>query len=121
MAYVSDQTGREEVFVTTFPSGDRNWQVSTAGGTHPSWSDDGLFYVSGNTLMATEVRWGSALPFIPEPLFSGDDVNVTLFTPEGRYLRKYAVSNDGRRILVIRRVPESAMKITVAQNFRPNR
>jgi len=64
MAYDSTETGREEVYVVTFPSPTGKWQVSTNGGRLPVWSRDGkeLFFVSGDSrsrggeLMAVEIR-----------------------------------------------------------------
>jgi eukaryotic-like serine/threonine-protein kinase len=41
LAYSSAETGREEIYVTHFPSGAGRWQVSQAGGTFPSWRADG--------------------------------------------------------------------------------
>jgi hypothetical protein len=38
LAYSSDETGREEVYVTPFPGSGGKWQVSTAGGQFPTWS-----------------------------------------------------------------------------------
>jgi eukaryotic-like serine/threonine-protein kinase len=41
IAYDSDETGRDEIFVQTFPKSGGKWQVSTDGGTRPVWSRDG--------------------------------------------------------------------------------
>lgn len=48
LAYVSDESGRPEVYVSGFPERGRKWQVSTDGGSNPIWSPDGreLFYVN---------------------------------------------------------------------------
>src|SRR5262249_7628434 len=48
LAYNSDQTGRLEIYVKQFPSGEGKWQVSTAGGVEPRWRGDGkeIFYFS---------------------------------------------------------------------------
>ena len=48
MAFVSNESGTDEVYVTTFPEPARRWQVSTTGGTFPRWSRDGreLFFAS---------------------------------------------------------------------------
>src|SRR5262249_37810307 len=37
IAYVSDETGRREVYVRSFPSGSAKWQVSTDFGVDPRW------------------------------------------------------------------------------------
>jgi len=49
LAYVSNESGRDEIFVTRFPPSGK-WQISTEGGTEPMWSRDGreLFYRNGN-------------------------------------------------------------------------
>jgi serine/threonine-protein kinase len=60
VAYVSLESGREEVYVRPLPQVDRaRWQVSPSGGTSPVWSHRGdeLFYVAaGDTMMAASVR-----------------------------------------------------------------
>jgi Tol biopolymer transport system component len=56
LAYTSDETGRPEVYVRTFPDPSAGkWPISTAGGVEPRWSRDGaeLFYWSGRSLMAS--------------------------------------------------------------------
>ena len=52
-AYVSNETGRYEVFVRTFPETDRKWQVSLDGGHSPVWARDGksLFFLDHNAVM----------------------------------------------------------------------
>lgn len=58
MAYTSNESGRNEIYVMPFTSDRSKWQVSTAGGEHPRWRRDGkeLFYFAGNRLMAAEVN-----------------------------------------------------------------
>jgi Tol biopolymer transport system component/predicted Ser/Thr protein kinase len=55
VAYTSDETGRTEVFVRSFPGPGGKWQVSTGGGTYSAWSPDGkeLFFCAlGGALRA---------------------------------------------------------------------
>ncbi|MGH9256478.1 MAG: protein kinase domain-containing protein, partial [Vicinamibacterales bacterium] len=55
IAYASNESGRYEVYVQTFPESGGKWQVSAAGGAHPRWRRDGqeLYYVApDNRLMA---------------------------------------------------------------------
>jgi Tol biopolymer transport system component len=59
LAYVSDESGEREVYVTQFPPAGGKWQLSSAGGETPVWRRDGaeLFFVSGDgALMAVPVR-----------------------------------------------------------------
>ena len=57
VAYVSDESGRNEVYVRPFPGAEGKWQVSGNGGIQPRWSKDGkeLFYVERDTLMTVAV------------------------------------------------------------------
>jgi serine/threonine-protein kinase len=58
LAYVSDESGRDEVYVRPFPGPGGRWQVSSAGGTEPRWAHSGreLFYRTGTDLVAVTVR-----------------------------------------------------------------
>jgi serine/threonine protein kinase len=67
MAYVSDETGRDEVWVRAFPEGATAVQVSQDGGTEPVWAPDGrtLYYRdwSGTNLRAVPVTAGAVPQF----------------------------------------------------------
>ena|SRR5947209_762571 len=61
MAYSSDETGLEEIYVKSFPAGDRKWQASSGGGWLPHWRQDGreLFYLAPDSkLMAVHIADG---------------------------------------------------------------
>src|SRR5439155_169083 len=91
MAYVSDESGRDEVYVQSFPSRNAKWQVSNNGGVRPKWRSDSreLFYVEPQRkLMAVEVRGDSTGFNSPRLLFTIPDDDW------------YAVSSDGARFLV---------------------
>jgi dipeptidyl aminopeptidase/acylaminoacyl peptidase len=57
LAYVSDESGRSEVYVQPFPGPGAKWLISIDGGTEPAWSKDGreLFFRRGDTLMSATV------------------------------------------------------------------
>jgi Tol biopolymer transport system component len=97
VAYVSNESGRAEVYVQPFPGPGGKWQVSAAGGSMPCWRRDGkeLFYFGGDgRLMATEVALGPSFESrSPTALFK-----VSLPSPD----RQYDVTPDGSRILVNR-------------------
>jgi serine/threonine-protein kinase len=62
IAYVSNESGRSEVYVRTFPDLSRKLQVSTSGGTEPVWSSpDRLYFRAPDGLFETTVRSGSFL------------------------------------------------------------
>ena len=61
IAYRSDESGRNEVYVTSFPDAERKWQVSVEGGSMPRWPNSGeLFYESfGGHIIAVQTRPGT--------------------------------------------------------------
>jgi Tol biopolymer transport system component len=65
LAYVSDQSGADEIYLRPFPPMEGRWQVSTGGGTRPRWSDDGreiLFLSPDSEVMAVQVQAAPSLP-----------------------------------------------------------
>ncbi len=90
VAYVSNESGREEIYVTSFPGHAGRRQVSTGGGTRPRWRADSrevFFRAQGGKLMVAE-----ALP-------NGDFGDPKeLFQLRGA--RDYAVATNGERFLV---------------------
>jgi Tol biopolymer transport system component len=107
--YNSDETGRYEVYVRPFPSGDGKWQVSASGGWYPRWSRDGkeVFYAdaaaNGKIVSVRVNTSGSAPEFSAStPLFDSAYVNIN----HGVY-HKYVVYADGQRFVVPR--PESTV------------
>jgi Tol biopolymer transport system component len=59
LAYASNESGRDEIYIRTFPQAGGTWQVSVWGGSQPRWRRDGreLFYVApDNRLMAVPIR-----------------------------------------------------------------
>src|SRR6476661_5748278 len=68
MAYVSNESGKDEVYVRPFPNTNEKWQISAAGGTEPRWRRDGkeLFYLAADQkITAVPVRAQSR--FVPGP------------------------------------------------------
>ena len=108
IAYASDETGREEVYVRDFPDGVRKWRVSTEGGALPHWQRDGkeLFYLAlDGTLMALAVKPGFAFEAgSPHALFNSG----LLLTPSDTVMNLYAVARDGQRFLFNTRIPETS-------------
>ncbi len=58
LAYHSDESGRNEIYVTAFPGPGGKWQVSNGGGSNASWTADGkqLFYFNGDKLMVVPIQ-----------------------------------------------------------------
>jgi serine/threonine-protein kinase len=117
IAYVSDQSGRNEVYVRPFPNvGDGRWQVSTRGGLFPRWHPMGgeLFYLEESSLMAVEVAGeGVFRSGVPERIVDGPYVG-TLGGWGG-----FGVSPDGERFLMFKQVidPDEAGELVLVQNW----
>jgi serine/threonine protein kinase/Tol biopolymer transport system component len=58
LAYTSDESGRPEIYVTSFPEPGGKWQVSNGGGGSASWSADGkqIYYTIGDQLMSVPIQ-----------------------------------------------------------------
>jgi eukaryotic-like serine/threonine-protein kinase len=116
VAYTSNESGRYQVYVQTFPLSDRKWQVSTDGGYEPRWRGDGreIYYLSEDRkLMAVAVGAGPSFA-VPKTLFQTR-------VPEGVTSRRthYVPSRDGRRFLVnTQSLDSSPGPITVVLNWQ---
>jgi eukaryotic-like serine/threonine-protein kinase len=103
LAYISDETGRVEVYVQPYPGPGGKWQISTEGGTEPVWNPNGreLFYRNGDKMMAVDIS--------TQPGFAASTPHM-LF--QGRYeqppvpLHNFDVSPDGQRFLMLKAVEE---------------
>ncbi len=74
LSYVSDESGRPEVYVRAFPGPGGQWQVSTDGGTEPVWARGGneLFYRHDREMMSVAVKLSPTFaPGGPVWLFEG--------------------------------------------------
>jgi Tol biopolymer transport system component/predicted Ser/Thr protein kinase len=97
IVYASDESGKLEVYVQTFPLSDGIWKVSTSGGYEPRWRADGreIYYLSQDRrLMAASVGAGPAFG-VPKPLFQTKVAAAV--TP---WRTHYVPSRDGSRFLI---------------------
>jgi Tol biopolymer transport system component len=102
LAYQSNEAGRYEVFVQTFPTPGGKKQLSTNGGFYPRWRRDGreLFYYAADGMLTavplspgTDLNIGTAVPLFRAPMLRGPSVSVGLRA-------QYDVSADGQRFLI---------------------
>ncbi len=105
VAYESDETGRLEVFVTSFPPGGGKWQISDGGGAQPLWSRDGreLFFRSADGVMSVRAaaEGQTFRASKPEPVFRGAFLGgLRGVTLPGFNFPDYDVSGDGRRFVM---------------------
>jgi serine/threonine-protein kinase len=105
IAYESNETGRPEVYVSSYPPGGGKWQVSDSLGDQPRWSRSGreLFFRSTDGIMAVEVDGGgsSFKAGRPQPLFSGSFLGgIGGVSVPGLSFPDYDVSADGQRFVM---------------------
>ena len=102
LAYTSNESGKYEVFVRPFPSGDRKWQISTGGSSSARWSADGkeLFYLQDKTMMAVAVsaEGSSFSADKPRKLF---EVQSAL-----NVFRGFDIAPDGQRFVMVKSAEE---------------
>lgn len=98
LAYVSDESGRAEVYVQTYPLSGAKWQVSVNGGLSPRWRGDGreLYFLSDGAMMAAGVTPGADFRIgTPSQLFS-----LGMRTDYQAMGERFSVSADGQRFLL---------------------
>ena len=99
LAYISRETRRWEVYLTTYPDLQGKWQVSLNGGIDPQWRGDGgeLYFLSlDRRLMAVDMAFGESVEIgVPRRLFAAP-------IPRNEITRnRYVASKDGQRFLLL--------------------
>jgi eukaryotic-like serine/threonine-protein kinase len=126
VAYVSDESGRPEIYVRTFSPDSTaeasdtggKWLISTGGGREPRWRGDGkeLYYLAPDrTLMAVEIATNPAFRAgAPKALFQAPPQAVV--TP---FLQSWDLTPDGKRYLFLAPVEQTAQTpFTVVLNWQ---
>lgn len=117
VAYSSNESGRWEVYVTSFPEAHGKWQVSNAGGEQPRWRGDGkeLFYLSSEAkIMAVPVKTGADFDAgTPAALFQANPREM-FATSE---IFAYDVSKDGQRFLINTQTKTAMAPMSVVLNW----
>jgi hypothetical protein len=122
LAMISNESGRPEVYVTSFPGPGERVRVSTGGARHLRWSRDGreLFYISSDQrLISVPVRTSPALELgAATPLFSLLKGGIEGGAMDRGITSGFDVSADGNRFLVV--FPEvvgDELPLTVIANW----
>jgi len=95
VAYVSDTTGGDEIWVRPYAGPDAPFRISPNGGVEPVWSPDGreLFYLQANKMMAVQINTELDVRFDPpEVLFEG--------SYDRNFYPSYDVGLDGRFLMI---------------------
>jgi serine/threonine protein kinase len=112
MAFVSDETGENHVYVTAYPGPGPTVAVSTKGGLSPIWSADGreLFFRLGSKLLVARMSSAAPLGFsAPVEVFDGP------YTLDLMGHQREDVSSDGRRFLMVENSDD--FPIIIVQNW----
>jgi serine/threonine-protein kinase len=118
LAYVSNEDGRYEVRVTSFPEVRERWRISTEGGSEPAWSHDGreLFYIADDGfMMRASVAPGAEFAVSSQQrLFS-----TAPYARYGFFNRNYDVSRDGT-FLMLRNAGTSTSSLVAVHGWAPS-
>jgi eukaryotic-like serine/threonine-protein kinase len=124
VAYASNETGKWEIYVTSFPEARGKWQVSTGGGEQPRWRGDGkeLFYLSSDRkMMAVSVTAGANFDADPPvALFQATPRQPVTSTDQS----VYDVTRDGQRFLIntpVKQVEAPPMSVVLNWSAKLNR
>jgi serine/threonine-protein kinase len=108
LAYISNESGRNEIFVRPFPGPGGKWQISTAGGDDPAWSrarhellfastTDGRvlsaqYTAEGDSFRADKPAVWTTVPFLARPRAPSRDIDLH---PDGQRIAAAAATADG--------------------------
>lgn len=120
LTYVSDESGRDQIYVRPYPNvNDGKWQISINGGTEPLWRSAGreIFFRLGDAVMVATVEFDPepSVLGLPQELFTSDLAATSVL---GR--RNYDVSTDGQLFLIKNRIAATEgriARIRVVQNW----
>ena len=117
VAYISNESSRNEIYVQPYPGPGGKWQISTDGGTEPVWNPNGreLFFRNGDKMWAVDIT--------TQPSFAAGKPRLLFHGP---YLlspatsSNYDVSSDGQRFLMVKpneQEQTAPTQINVVQNW----
>ncbi len=113
VAYVSDESGLQEIYITSFPEGKGKWKVSSNGGAYPAWRADGkeLFYqnITNDFFACPIAAKGSEIEVgTPQRLFNTTSPGIGI---------SFDVSADGKRLLINHAEEEAQAPLQLLTNW----
>jgi eukaryotic-like serine/threonine-protein kinase len=114
LAFVTDESGRSEVYIQPFPGPGPKVAISSNGGLQPVWAKNGreLFYREGDALIAVPVQLDPLRIAAPQKLF---DLPAAIYNSD-QFVADYDVTADGR-FLAVRRENRATDEIHVVLNW----
>ena len=117
LAYGSNESGRWEIYVTSFPDAHGKWQISNGGGDQPKWRRDGkeLFYITPDgKIMAAPVTVGANFDAgTPGLLFQANPREMVATSEQVTY----DVSKDGQRFLINTQLKTGTTPMSIVLNW----
>jgi hypothetical protein len=107
LAYDSDESGRREVYVQSFPDPKGKLQISTDGGSNPIWAPNGreIFYRNQEKMMAVTVR--------AQPEFTSGKPQVLFEVAYEEYVSFYDVHPDGEHFVMVQEEPQTRLHVVL--------
>jgi len=117
LAYQSNESGADEIYLTRYPGGEGKWQLTTGGGQDMRWVKDGselIYRDNDGAMMSVQIQREPDLHFIePVRLFSSESIDLVDLG------QGFDISADGKRLLMARRIPMEGdtPSIVIVQNW----
>ena len=107
LAYVSNYSGGDEVYVTSFPVAGAKLKISVKGGNSPTWAPDGksLYYFEDRRLIAVAIETVPTFRVTGRtPLFEGEYIQY-------RWSRQYDIHPDGKHFVMVQNPPRGNIEV----------
>ena len=118
IAYHSDESGQQEIYIKEFPQGSGRWQISLAGGVQPVWKPDGseIFFIQDSNMMAVEILDLKPVTLgRPQTLFP---VSTSALDIGALGVSTFTLGMDGDTFILGRTLPdETPRKLVFIQNW----
>jgi Tol biopolymer transport system component len=105
IAYVSDESGRDEIYLQSVDGGSPATRLTVTGGIEPVWTREGLFYRSGDSVMLAVWKDGKATATeVLDGLFERDPgANVAAYDvdPAGHFLLMLKSASAPRQLRIV--------------------
>ena len=111
LAYASDETGANEVYIRRLDASARQWPVSRTGGTEPRWTKSGeIFFRRGDSVFVSRVTLGAEPAASPPAALFAARFDATGYEP------MWDASPDGKQFVVTRSIRQGEQKLMVLLN-----